>query len=187
MARLTLADWTCTINHCVYPLEGKGLLRDFTGHYQKIPAAWIVAHKVMTTLRPKMALRMTDSLHILRGEVSLYHVLNIAKAHGKLVPDGRAVKTLSSRGIVHLADIGSWQTAGGITTCFKAKEHALNGFNWTAKVQEHWVRIAQILNELDAKWFTISDVDLMTTREVRKTHAETYIATIARVQPLPPL
>ena len=45
MARLTLADWTCTINHCVCPLDGKGLLRDFTGQYRKIPAAWIIVHK----------------------------------------------------------------------------------------------------------------------------------------------
>jgi hypothetical protein len=107
MARLTPADWTCTINHCVYPLDGKGLLRDFTGQYQKIPVAWIIAHKVLTTLEPKMALRATNGSHVLRSEVSLSHVLNIAKAHGKLAPDRRAVKTLSSCGIALLADIGS--------------------------------------------------------------------------------
>jgi hypothetical protein len=116
MARLTLTDWTCTINRCVYPLDGKGLLKDFTGHYWKIPAAWIIVHKVMTTLELKMALRVTDGSHILCGEVSLSHILNIAKAHGKLVPDGRAVKTLSLRGIVHLANIGSWLTVNGIAS-----------------------------------------------------------------------
>jgi len=83
MARLTLADWTCAINHCIYPLDGKGLQRDFTGQYRNIPAAWIIAHKIMTTMEPKLALRTTDCSHILRGEVSLSHVLNVAKAHGK--------------------------------------------------------------------------------------------------------
>jgi hypothetical protein len=83
MARLTLANWTCVINRCVYPLDGKGLQRDFTGQYRNIPAAWIIAHKIMITLEPKLALRMTDCSHILRGEVSLSHVLNVAKAHGK--------------------------------------------------------------------------------------------------------
>ena len=186
MVRLTLADWTCTINHCVYPLDGKGLLRDFTGQYRKIPAAWIIAHKVLTTLEPKMALRATDGSHVLRGEVSLSHVLNIAKSHGKLVPDGRAVKTLSSRGVALLADIGSWQTANGTAVCFKSKALAPSGTNWTAKAKENWVRIAKILNELDAKWFTIGDVDLMTTRDVRKSRAETYITMMARIQPFPP-
>lgn len=87
MARLTLVDWTCGINHCVHPLDCKGLLRDFTGKYQKIPAAWIIAHKVMTMLESKLALQVTDCLHILHGEVSLSHVINITKAHGKIVPD----------------------------------------------------------------------------------------------------
>jgi hypothetical protein len=106
MARLTLADWRCVINHCIDPLDGKGLSRDFTGQYQKIPAAWIIAHKVLTTLELKLALRTTDCSHILRGEVLLLHVLNIAKTHGSNVPDRRAIKTLVSRGINCLTDIG---------------------------------------------------------------------------------
>jgi hypothetical protein len=135
MARLTLADWTCVINHCVYPLDGKGLLRDFTGYYRKIPAAWIIAHKVLTTLEPKMALRATDRSYILRGEVSLSHVLNIAKAHGKLIPDGRSVKTLSSRGIVLLADIGSWRITNNTPLCFKSKTCTPSGAKWTTKAK----------------------------------------------------
>jgi hypothetical protein len=137
MARLTLADWTCTINHCLYPLDGKGLLRDFTGHYWKIPAAWIIAQKVMMILEPKMALRSIDCSHILRGEVSLSHVLNITKAHGKLVPDGRVIKTLSSRGVMQLADIGTWQTANGIVTQFKFVANEPSWVNWTAKAKEN--------------------------------------------------
>src|ERR1700683_2038054 len=121
MARLTLANWTCTINHCVYLLDGKGLLRDFTGYYQKIPAAWIIAHKAMMTLELKLALILTDSSYILCGEVSLSHVLNISKAQGRLVPDERAVKTLSSHGVVYLANIGSWQTENGIAFQFKSE------------------------------------------------------------------
>jgi hypothetical protein len=186
MARLTLADWTCAINHCVYPLDGKGLLREFTGQYRKIPAAWVIAHKIMTTFEPKLALRVTDNSHILRGEVSLTHVLNIAKAHGKTVPDGRVIKTLTSRGVSRLADIGSWQTASGIVSHFKSKEIAPGGANWTAKAKENWDRIAGILLEIDAKWFTSGDRDLMTTRDVRKSRAETFIKIIAKVQPLPP-
>src|ERR1700676_4824152 len=115
----------------------------------------MIAHKVMTTLEPKMALRSTDCSYILRGEVSLSHVLNVAKAHGKQVPDGRAIKTLSLHGVVRLADIGTWQTANGIMTQFKSMANEPSGTNWTTKAKENWVRTAQILNEIDAKWFTI--------------------------------
>jgi hypothetical protein len=186
MARLTLADWTCAVNHCIYPLDGKGLLRDFTGQYWKIPAAWIIAHKVLTTFELKLALQVTDNSHILRGEVSLSHILNIAKAHRKTVPDGRAIKMLSSRGIISLADIGSWQTVSGIVARFKSNEHTPDGANWTAKAKENWTRIARMMQEIDAKWFTFGDPELMTTREVRKCCAELFIKMIAKVQPLPP-
>jgi hypothetical protein len=40
--------------------------------------------------------------------------------------------------------------------------------------------------EIDAKWFTFGDWDLMTTRDVRKSRAETFIKMMAKVQPLPP-
>ena len=186
MARLTLADWTCAINRCIYPLDGKGLQRDFTGQYRNIPAAWIIAHKIMTTMEPKLALRTTDCSHILRGEVSLSHVLNVAKAHGKVVPDARTVKTLSSRGVLLLSDIGSWQTSCGIASHFKSNANAPNGSNWNAKAKENWVRIAQTLNELEAKWFTVGDVDLMTMKENRKSQVENYITSMARIQPFPP-
>ena len=73
-----------------------GLLRDFTGYYCKIPAAWVVAHKVMKAIKPKLSLRRMDCSFIRRGEVSIVHILNVAKAHGAQVPDGRTLKTLSS-------------------------------------------------------------------------------------------
>jgi hypothetical protein len=168
MAQLTLDDWTCAINHCIYPLDGKGLQRDFTGQYRNIPASWIIAHKIMTTLEPKLALRMMDCSHILHSEVSLSHVLNIAKAHGKMAPNARTIKTLSSHGVLLLLDIGSWQTPHSVATHFKSNANAPSGSNWNASTKENWVKIAQILNELDVKWFTAGDVDLMTTRENRK-------------------
>jgi len=42
------------------------------------------------------------------------------------------------------------------------------------------------LNKLEAKWFTIGDVDLMTMKENRKSQAENYITSMARIQPFPP-
>jgi hypothetical protein len=151
MARLTLADWRCAINHCIDPLDGKGLSRHFTGQYRKILAAWIIAHKVLTTLEPKLALRTIDCSHILRGEVSLLHVLNIAKAHGSNVPDGRAIKTLVSRGINCLADIGKWHTANGIALHFESKAQPPSGLIWSGRAMENWMKITQVLNQMNAK------------------------------------
>jgi len=134
-----MADWMCSINHCVYPLDRKGLLRDFTGQYRKLPAAWIIAHKVMTTMEPKLSLRIMDCSYIQHGEVSISHILNIAKAHSIMVPDGRALKMLSSRGIVKLADAGSWKCAYGRVTHFKSHMEPLGRANWTPKSKENWV------------------------------------------------
>jgi hypothetical protein len=74
----------------------------------------------------------------------------------------------------------------GVVTYFKSKEHAPGGVNWTAKAKGNWVRTAKVLNEIGAKWFTIGNVDLMTTRDVRRCCTETFIKTIVRVQTLLP-
>jgi len=50
IALITLADWTCTINGCVGPLDGLGFNRNFLQYYKRIPAAWIIAQNSMTSL-----------------------------------------------------------------------------------------------------------------------------------------
>ncbi|KII84505.1 hypothetical protein PLICRDRAFT_117547 [Plicaturopsis crispa FD-325 SS-3] len=109
MARLTLADWTCSINGCVFPLDGTGLNRDFSHYHKRLPAAWIVAQKLMSSLSPKLSLRLTDASHIYRGEVSLAHACNILSEIRRLpVPNGHALRSLSTKGVQHLKDVGSW-------------------------------------------------------------------------------
>jgi hypothetical protein len=48
VAWITLADWTCDINNCVYPLDGNSLNKNFMHHYQKMPTSWIIAQKIMS-------------------------------------------------------------------------------------------------------------------------------------------
>jgi hypothetical protein len=50
----------------------------------------------MVTMEPKLVLRETDNSHILHGEVSLFHVLNVAKTHRIVTPGGRTLRTLTS-------------------------------------------------------------------------------------------
>ena len=85
MARLTLADWMCDINRCINPLDGQGLVKDFTRYYHKIPASWIFAQKVMSKLNPKLSLRLTDSSHIMQGDVSIMHALNLCQVPSALI------------------------------------------------------------------------------------------------------
>ncbi|KAJ7670182.1 hypothetical protein DFH06DRAFT_1125569 [Mycena polygramma] len=81
MARITLAEWTCNINECIYPLDGIGLRKTFTHYYKKIPAAWITAHGVMSSMRDPISLRMTDQHEILTGHLSISHVVSLCNRH----------------------------------------------------------------------------------------------------------
>lgn len=108
MARLVLADWTCSINDCVNPLDGIGLAKNFTRYYRKIPASWIIAQKAMLTLNLKLSLCLTDCSYISQGTISISHTLNLCHTRGVTVPDGRALRSLTSKGILKLSDPGLW-------------------------------------------------------------------------------
>ncbi|KAF9002836.1 hypothetical protein BDZ89DRAFT_1241833 [Hymenopellis radicata] len=60
MARITLADWQCSINGCVNPLDGAGLDRGFSRYRGRHPSAWITAQQAMGSLGVKLSLRLTD-------------------------------------------------------------------------------------------------------------------------------
>ena len=88
MARINLADWTCSINNCINFVDSHGLIKTFTQYYQKIPASWIIAQKAMSTLSLKLSLCLTDCNYILQGNMSISHALNICHVHRFIVPDG---------------------------------------------------------------------------------------------------
>ena len=99
VALITLADWTCGINNCVGPLDGLGLRRNFTQYYKKIPAVWIIAQHTLTCLEPKLSLRCTDASHIFHGDISISHTLRLCQAHRVDVPDGHAIRSITTKGI----------------------------------------------------------------------------------------
>jgi hypothetical protein len=96
LARITLAEWTCDINDCVYPLDGSGLRKGFTHHYKKLPAAWITAQGVMSSMGEPLSLRMTDQHELLRGDVSISHVIALCNHHrpgGHNNPDSNTLRS----------------------------------------------------------------------------------------------
>lgn len=79
--RITLADRTCHINRCVDPLDEKGLKSSFTGHYHRLPAAWITAQRVMGDMSPQLNLGRTDAIHVLDGDISISHIFAKQRAY----------------------------------------------------------------------------------------------------------
>ena len=74
----------------------------------------------------------------------------------------------------------------GHVSNFKSYTYPPSTANWTVKFKENWLKIANILNDLNTKWFTIGEVDLMATRDVRQCRAESYVRTLAAIVLLKP-
>ncbi|KAF9002837.1 hypothetical protein BDZ89DRAFT_902567, partial [Hymenopellis radicata] len=108
MACITLADWQCSINGCVNPLDGAGLERRFSRYRGRLPSAWITAQQAMRDPGVMLSLRSTDQSHVLRGDVSLTHVLAICRVHEKDVPHGRVWLSLRKKGVSLLRHAGGW-------------------------------------------------------------------------------
>ena len=108
VALVTLSDWTCGINGCVGPLGIRGLQCNFSHYYKKIPAAWITVQNTLAGMKPKLSLRLTDNSHILHGEISISHTLNLCNANGIAIPNGHVIRSMSLRGLRMLDDVGSW-------------------------------------------------------------------------------
>jgi hypothetical protein len=79
VAKITLADWTCQINKCETPIDGTGLQRDIRHLYRRIPATWLIAHGIMGSFNSCLNLRATDASLAKEGDVSITHMMNIAK------------------------------------------------------------------------------------------------------------
>ena len=91
IARLTLADWMCSINNCTYLLDGKGLNQNFTHYWKCIPTAWIIMQQYMGSNELRLALHCTNVSYISSGDITILHVLNLAKGQSIAVPDGHTM------------------------------------------------------------------------------------------------
>jgi hypothetical protein len=186
VALITLADWTCAINGCMGPLDGLGLSRNFTQYYKRIPAAWIVAQNSMTSLKPKLSLRLTDSSHIMRGEVSISHTINLCKAHGADVPNGHAIRSLTTKGIRMLSHAGRWIKNQSNKLIFTAIESPAPQARWTETARGHWDQISSLLNKLDSAWLFNGESTLIVPRPQRQIEAEDYIHGLSHILAMPP-
>lgn len=105
MARITLADWTCSINNCRNPLDGDGLHHKFSRYWSKLPGAWIVGQEGM--IRTLVSLRATDYSFITKGEISISHIHNLMPGSSESAYD-RIWKSLRVRGVHWIEQVGYW-------------------------------------------------------------------------------
>jgi len=73
MAAITLADWTCSLNHCVNPLNDISLTSPmaFT-HRPQLPFAWALAHS--TLYKTSLSIRSTDLFYLVSGNIFISHL-----------------------------------------------------------------------------------------------------------------
>ncbi|KAJ4499753.1 hypothetical protein C8R41DRAFT_729585, partial [Lentinula lateritia] len=107
MARITMADWTCSLNHCVYPISGTGLLtQTHSSRFKKTSGKRSSVNiPVMSEHREKLSLPRTDRTEVLTGDVSLSHYISIFNHHNQIIQekiDGNVMKSLRVRGITLL-------------------------------------------------------------------------------------
>ena len=164
MARFTLADWTCNINGCINPLDGRGLTKDFTRYYRKIPASWIFTQKGMSKLNPKLSLRLTDSSHIIQGDVTIMHALNLCQANGNKVPNGHALHSIVSKGLMKLSDVGLWHKNLNGCLNFVSYSQPAPRERWTAIGKDNWKKVAKALEAMECEWLYEGEKALLLTR-----------------------
>jgi hypothetical protein len=183
MARITLAEWTCDINGCVYPLDGDGLLKGFTHHYKKIPAAWMTAQAVMSSMDDRLSLRMTDQHDLLVGAVSISHVVALCNHHnpGRADnPDGNTLRTMRAKNIRTLADLGYWRNGDTSGLIFEVDWSARRRGKWTPVQKTNWLKVVSTLQSMCAAWLFDGPQDLLASREDRR-----HCAPASALQPSP--
>ncbi|KAK0442581.1 hypothetical protein EV421DRAFT_1949429 [Armillaria borealis] len=101
MAHITLAHWTCQLNHCTFPLHGSSLKTSFMRRSSSLPFQWRIAHD--TLRRNDLSIRNTDLSFLFHGDVSLRHVNHFLPSPLTLPP--QSITNLANAGLVTLSDI----------------------------------------------------------------------------------
>ena len=138
----------------------------------------------MSALSLKLSLRLTDCSHISRGDVSILHALNLCRTYGIIVPDGRALQSITSKGLMKLSDVGTWYKNPNGTLTFSPHSQPASGLKWTAIVKENWKEVAGILKLMKCEWLYEGDGTLLLTRMIRRDNAELYIHAMLLIVPL---
>jgi hypothetical protein len=190
MALITLADWTCHINDCVNPLVQPGITKDFSRRikYHTVPAAWIIAQKIMGSMNPPLLLCSTDHSHILNGDVSISHCVKLLKTLSSPPPSGTAVYSLRSAGFKLVSQLGRWVSLNH-TLLFKpfpVPDRLPTLKKPSTAFISNWNKISDAFRNSSINTFYFGSSDLLIPRVQRRDEAESYISALAATCKFPP-
>ena len=111
MARITLADWTCSLNNYINPITRPDHCKAQYSKFGKIPTTWIIAQKVLQTCPGNFRLILTDQSHIISGDVSIAHCLCLASSYSKMTEKsyGHTLRSTRAVGLKLLKHVGYWE------------------------------------------------------------------------------
>lgn len=176
LARITLADWTCQIGGCHWPLSGSGLEKgyDRKTYYRKIPASMILAQRVLKEC--KLEIRRTDLSFEAEGQCSVEH---FAKKHGINGITGAMIGSMRTNGIVMIADLGKWDPGDDMERpewqFIKELTVKRTRGKISARGKEIILTTANLISTLSVFDATQGKTELWLTRDERRRRAEAII------------
>ncbi|PBK65559.1 hypothetical protein ARMSODRAFT_851529, partial [Armillaria solidipes] len=145
MARITLADWTCQLNHCVFPLHGTSLNASFMRHQSSLPFQWRLAHDTMR--QNGLSIRNTDLSFLFYGDVSLRHLNRTLPPPLTLPP--QFITNLANAGLTYLFDTAFFSTDPLDHAVLRLQPRLNVQFqNATTRAEEQWLQTSQWLSSL---------------------------------------
>ncbi|KAG1774662.1 hypothetical protein EV702DRAFT_1200011 [Suillus placidus] len=184
MARITLADWSCMLNSCRYPLAD--CRRSFVHAQAHLPWAWILAQE--TLLHISSAVIPTDQTSLLEGHINISHILNGSPALASSFLRG-ALPALTRHGFTLLSHFGSWCTQRH-SADFRFEVRKDLGVLLTSSAQSLRKHLPQLLLWLKSLPFLSlligsRDSALAVPRPLWRTQAENYILALSSLHSAP--
>jgi len=190
MARITLADWTCSLNGCLDPLSPTGLADTSSlSRSRKLPIAYLTARHGMASFPSPLQLRLTDQSHISLGNVSIEHVsrrlLRIASVAASCPSDSTlmprqhypssytplsaySINALHHAGLNRMSELGRWSSPHDfeLTNRIPTPGRAFH---------RHWELVRVWAASLSFGMLVDGEVELSMSRPTRQSRAESLI------------
>ncbi|KAF8164190.1 hypothetical protein BJ912DRAFT_864156 [Pholiota molesta] len=177
MANITLADWSCQLNHCHSPLSLPRQGCTFLRSKHLLPYSWIHAHHVLHHLN--LSFCSTDLSFITSANISLIHLHNILsplKQNPNSPPSiSRAILShFHAAGISFLHQLGQWNLSTSLTLSFNVYNLA---FPYYYTLSREWPILFSWLQSLPQSLLTLAypSIHLLLPRNLRQNLAEKAI------------
>jgi hypothetical protein len=176
MATITLANWTCQLNHCHSPLSRPRERHSFSRAKHLLPYSWIHAHHVLHQL--DLSFCSTDLSFITSGNVSLIHLYNLItppNQNRSSIISPSLLSHFQNSGISFLHQVGYWDFSNN-SLMFFFKPHNLS-FPYYYTLTREWPKLLSWLQSLPYSLTTLSypSIHLLLPRNLRQDLAEKAI------------